>query len=72
MWSFSPLDIRKGVKPLIEDLFVEKDDSVEGLILGSGGNMEIGCEMGQEGGNFNLPHIQGMAFFVEKDKFRIQ
>lgn len=52
---------------LEEDVAVEKEDGAEGLILGGGGDIGFGGEVGDVGLNFGDAHFFGMAFVVVED-----
>lgn len=46
----------------IEHFFVQENDGVECLPLGSGGNILLNRQMGQEGFNLSFAHFSGMGF----------
>ena len=44
----------------MEDVAVEEEDVAESLVL-------VGCEVGEEGGDFFGTHVFGVAFVMEED-----
>jgi hypothetical protein len=48
-----------------QDLAIEEEDRMQGLILGGGGDIPIDREVGQERLQLGRPHLQGMALAVE-------
>lgn len=47
---------------------IEKQDSVEGLVLGVGGDVAFNCEVGEEGFDFGDTHFVGVTLVVEEDE----
>ena len=60
-------DVGGEGKVYFEDVAIEEDDGAECLILGGGGKLFLGGEVGDEGLDFFCAHIFGMAFVVEED-----
>src|SRR5262249_25753195 len=46
---------------------LEEEQRVEGLVLGGRGDAVTDCERGQEGRDFRVAHLRGMALAVEED-----
>ncbi len=46
---------------------VKEEEGGEGLVLGGGGEVAFGGEVGNKGLNFFGAHVFGMAFIVEED-----
>jgi hypothetical protein len=51
-----------------EDLAIEEEDGLEGLILGRGSDIFVDSQVGEEGFDFLGAHFLGVAFAVEEDK----
>ena len=60
--------IKGNLYGLMKDLAVEEKDSLEGLILGRGSDIEVYREMGQKCLHFLRAHVFGMALVVEEDE----
>jgi hypothetical protein len=53
---------------LFEDLAVEVEDSTEGLVLGSSGDVSLDRQVGEESFDLRSSHIDGVSFVVEEDE----
>jgi hypothetical protein len=51
-----------------EDRAIEEEDGLEGLILGSGSDVFVDSQVGEEGFDFLSAHFLGVAFAVEEDE----
>jgi hypothetical protein len=51
-----------------EDVAVEEDDRIEGLVLGGGGDLESFGEVGEEVMDVGGGEVRGVLGFVEEDK----
>ncbi len=47
---------------------LEEEDSGKRLVLGGGGDVALGRQVGEEGADFGRPHLAGMPFVVEADE----
>lgn len=47
---------------------VKEEEGGEGLVLGRGGNIALGCQVGEESLDFRGAHFGRMALVVEKDE----
>jgi hypothetical protein len=64
---FSPLDILESAKLFVENMFIEKNDGIQGLILGGCGDILLGGQMGEKGSYFRFSHFLRVAFMMKKD-----
>ena len=53
---------------LSQDDLVEEEQGAEGLVLGGGGQVLLDRQMGQEGDDFGLGHLEGMPLAMEQDE----
>jgi len=56
-----------GFDVFMEHFAVEEEDSRESLVLGGGGDVPFGGEVGEEGLNFGCAHLCRVAFLVKED-----
>ncbi len=61
---FSANGVDAPFQILFKDLSVQKQNGVEGLVLGGGGDLLIHGQVGQEGLDFRNAHVLGMSFAV--------
>lgn len=57
-----------GANFLVKNVAVKKKEGGKGLVLGGGGNVVIGGQVGQKGFDFSRAHVGGVAFIMEKDE----
>lgn len=55
-------------KRLFEDMPVQKQESMQGAVLGGGGDLLVEGKVGEQSADFGGPHVFGVAFVVKEDK----
>ena len=55
-------------KRLFEDVSVQKQEGMQGAVLGGGGDLLVEGEVGEKGADLGGPHVFGVAFVVKQDK----
>ena len=66
-WAAAPARHRAAELQL-EDLGVQKDKGIEGLVLRAGGNMAIDRQVGEEGADLGCTHVLRVAQAMKADK----
>lgn len=62
-------NIAEPVQRLFENIFIEKQDGAEGLILGSGGDVAVDSQMREEVLDFAFAHCGRVTFAVKENEF---
>jgi hypothetical protein len=65
---FSALNVIHPIKWMLEHIFIEKQNSGQGLALRRGGDLPIDGQVRQECGYFLFSHLSWMALVVKEDK----
>ena len=55
-------------KRLFEDVPVQKQEGIQGAVLGGGGDLLVECQVREKGADFGGSHVFGVAFMVKQDK----
>jgi hypothetical protein len=55
-------------KRLFEDVPVQKQEGMQGAVLGGGGDLLVQREVGEKGADLGDPHVFGVALMVQQDK----
>ena len=66
-WSLGADGMDGQIQVLLENLAVQEEQRVEGLVLGGGSNFLLDSQVGEEGFDLGAAHFPRMAFVVEED-----
>jgi hypothetical protein len=66
--AFGADELIHPLERLMEDFVVKKDNGVESLVLGGGGDFLVNGEVGKEGLNLGSTHFAWMPFLMEEDE----
>ena len=69
---FGADEVGGQINVFLEHVMVKKQDGAQGLILGGGGEVPLGGEVGDEGLYLQCAHVFGVAFIVKRIKRLIQ
>jgi len=60
-------EVAGGLQLNSEDIAIEEEEGIEGLVLGGGGDVPVHGQVGEKGLDFGRAHVIGVALVMEQD-----